>query len=154
MLWYIYILIVIMIRQLFIVFHCLQTCCTLEVAWLKSHKSKKNKLLNPEPVFYPKSLIFKFLLLNSDYKDWANHFYLGYNGTHPWEKPGQPFDGHIVWGMRGGCTLLGTLIIPFAFTSGMLYLLGSYSLGNERRMYTSWYTHHSFCIYFRYINMI
>jgi len=41
----------------------------------------------------------------------------GYNGTHTFEKPGQPFDDHPMWGMRGGCTLMGVFIIPFAFTS-------------------------------------
>ena len=43
---------------------------------------------------------------------------LGYNGTHPWNKPGELFEDHPVWGMRGGCTLLGTFIVPFAFIAG------------------------------------
>lgn len=39
----------------------------------------------------------------------------GYNGTHPFEKPGQPYDDHSILGMRAGCTLLGCAIIPFSF---------------------------------------
>lgn len=45
----------------------------------------------------------------------AMGYLTGYNGTHPWNKPGELFDDHPVWGMRGGCTLLGTFIVPFAF---------------------------------------
>jgi len=39
----------------------------------------------------------------------------GYNGTHPFEKPGDPYDDHSYLGMRVGCTLLGCAIVPFSF---------------------------------------
>jgi len=39
----------------------------------------------------------------------------GYNGTHPFEKPGDPYDDHNYLGMRIGCTLLGCAIVPFSF---------------------------------------
>jgi len=40
----------------------------------------------------------------------------GYNGTHPFEKPGQPYDDWSQYlGMRVGCTLLGCAIVPFSF---------------------------------------
>ena len=39
----------------------------------------------------------------------------GYNGTHPFEKPGDPYDDHNYLGMRVGCTLLGCAIVPFSF---------------------------------------
>jgi len=39
----------------------------------------------------------------------------GYNGTHPFEKPGQSYDDHKILGMRAGCTLLGCAVVPFSF---------------------------------------
>lgn len=39
----------------------------------------------------------------------------GYNGTHPFEKPGQPFEDHNILGMRAGCTIIGCAIVPFSF---------------------------------------
>ena len=39
----------------------------------------------------------------------------GYNGTHPFEKPGDLYEDHNYLGMRGGCTLLGCAIVPFCF---------------------------------------
>jgi len=40
----------------------------------------------------------------------------GYNGTHPFEKPGQPYEDNTQYlGMRIGCTLLGCAIVPFSF---------------------------------------
>lgn len=40
-------------------------------------------------------------------------FLAGYNGTHPFEKPGQSYEDHSVMGMRAGCTLLGTTSSTF-----------------------------------------
>ena len=39
----------------------------------------------------------------------------GYNGTHPFEKPGDLYNDHPFLGMRGGCTLLGCAVVPFCF---------------------------------------
>ena len=39
----------------------------------------------------------------------------GYNGTHPFEKPGDLYEDHHWLGMRAGCTLLGCAIVPFCF---------------------------------------
>jgi len=39
----------------------------------------------------------------------------GYNGTHPFEKPGDLYEDHPYMGMRVGCTLLGCCIVPFSF---------------------------------------
>ncbi len=39
----------------------------------------------------------------------------GYNGTHPFEKPGDPYDDHNYIGMRAACTALGAALVPFAY---------------------------------------
>ncbi|TMW46383.1 hypothetical protein DOY81_008535 [Sarcophaga bullata] len=39
----------------------------------------------------------------------------GYNGTYPFEKPGDKYNGTHYEGMRYFCTTLGALIIPMAF---------------------------------------
>ncbi|KAL5283042.1 POMT2 family protein [Megaselia abdita] len=39
----------------------------------------------------------------------------GYNGTYPFEKPGDKYNGTRYEGMRIFCTTLGSLIIPMAF---------------------------------------
>ena len=39
----------------------------------------------------------------------------GYNGTYPFEKPGDLYNDHPFLGMRGGCTLLGCAVVPFCF---------------------------------------
>ena len=44
----------------------------------------------------------------------------GYNGTHPFEKPGQSYEDHSILGMRAGCTLLGCAIVPFSYLTGIL----------------------------------
>ena len=38
----------------------------------------------------------------------------GYNGTHPFEKPGDLYNDHPFLGMRGGCTLLAEPWSPSA----------------------------------------
>jgi dolichyl-phosphate-mannose-protein mannosyltransferase len=45
-------------------------------------------------------------------------YFTGYNGTHPFEKPGQPYDDYHVYGMRAGCTIIGCAIVPFSFLTG------------------------------------
>ena len=39
----------------------------------------------------------------------------GYNGTHPFEKPGDLYNDHPFLGMWGGFTLLGCAVVPFCF---------------------------------------
>ena len=39
----------------------------------------------------------------------------GYNGTHPFEKPGDLYNDHPFLGIRGGCTLLGCAVVHFCF---------------------------------------
>lgn len=39
----------------------------------------------------------------------------GYNGTFPFNKPGDKFGDHNYVGMRIFCVTLGTLIIPFCY---------------------------------------
>ncbi len=39
----------------------------------------------------------------------------GYNGTFPFEKPGDPYLDHSYLGMRAACTLLGAALAPFSF---------------------------------------
>jgi hypothetical protein len=46
----------------------------------------------------------------------------GYNGTHPFEKPGQSFEDHNILGMRAGCTLIGCAIVPFSFLTGITFM--------------------------------
>ncbi len=39
----------------------------------------------------------------------------GYNGTFPFEKPGDLYLDHSYLGMRAACTLLGAALAPFSF---------------------------------------
>ncbi|KAG5857580.1 hypothetical protein ANANG_G00020960 [Anguilla anguilla] len=39
----------------------------------------------------------------------------GYDGTFPFGKPGDKYEHHIYWGMRGFCALLGSCLPPFAY---------------------------------------
>ncbi|MBN3299264.1 POMT2 transferase, partial [Amia calva] len=39
----------------------------------------------------------------------------GYDGTFPFVKPGDKYEEHNYWGMRGFCALLGSCLAPFAF---------------------------------------
>ena len=36
----------------------------------------------------------------------------GYNGTFPFEKPGDPYDDHNYIGMRIVCTAMGAALVP------------------------------------------
>ena len=39
----------------------------------------------------------------------------GYNGTHPFEKPGDDYGDHNYVGMRAACTALGACLVPFTY---------------------------------------
>ncbi|XP_061105285.1 protein O-mannosyl-transferase 2 [Conger conger] len=39
----------------------------------------------------------------------------GYDGTFPFGKPGDKYEDHNYWGMRGFCALLGSCLPPFAY---------------------------------------
>ncbi|XP_022528270.2 protein O-mannosyl-transferase 2 isoform X3 [Astyanax mexicanus] len=39
----------------------------------------------------------------------------GYDGTFPFVKPGDKYEDHNYWGMRGFCAALGSCLPPFAF---------------------------------------
>ncbi|XP_053366537.1 protein O-mannosyl-transferase 2 isoform X1 [Clarias gariepinus] len=39
----------------------------------------------------------------------------GYNGTFPFIKPGDKYEHHNYWGMRGFCAALGSCLPPFAY---------------------------------------
>ena len=39
----------------------------------------------------------------------------GYNGTFPFEKPGDLYHDHAYLGMRVACTALGAALVPFTF---------------------------------------
>ncbi|KAI1895490.1 hypothetical protein AGOR_G00106800 [Albula goreensis] len=39
----------------------------------------------------------------------------GYDGTFPFGKPGDKYEHHIYWGMRGFCAFLGSFLPPFAY---------------------------------------
>ncbi|XP_036398526.1 protein O-mannosyl-transferase 2 [Megalops cyprinoides] len=39
----------------------------------------------------------------------------GYDGTFPFNKPGDKYEHHNYWGMRGFCALLGSCLPPFAY---------------------------------------
>ena len=40
---------------------------------------------------------------------------IGYNGTFPFEKPGDPYEDHNYMGMRIVCTAMGAALVPLRF---------------------------------------
>ena len=41
--------------------------------------------------------------------------YTGYNGTFPFEKPGDPYEDHNYIGMRIVCTAMGAALVPLRY---------------------------------------
>ena len=46
----------------------------------------------------------------------------GYNGTFPFEKPGDPYGDHNYIGMRIVCTAMGAALVPLRFVISNLIL--------------------------------
>ena len=41
--------------------------------------------------------------------------YIGYNGTFPFDKPGDPYGDHNYIGMRIVCTAMGAALVPLRY---------------------------------------
>ena len=46
--------------------------------------------------------------------------FTGYNGTFPFEKPGDPYEDHNYMGMRIVCTAMGAALVPLRFVLQVL----------------------------------
>ena len=60
--------------------------------------------------YYNTTIVFKFTTIVS-----SSIFVSGYNGTFPFEKPGDPYGDHNYIGMRIVCTAMGAALVPLRF---------------------------------------
>ena len=53
---------------------------------------------------------------------------IGYNGTFPFEKPGDPYEDHNYMGMRIVCTAMGAALVPLRFVFDEHFLVLAHKL--------------------------